>query len=208
MRASIAASILVVLLAGASALAQDDAPAQESSGTSGNTQFLIGERYMTDKDFWEPFDTQMMFGVEVDFAPAKSPIHVALAGSFSTDDTRVSAPFHGATGDVRVGLAEFSAGFLWHPVRHGIVRPYIGGGAVLLGASIDTDIGSFFGDSDTDTSFGFYGNAGVFFKVGESFNIGVDGRIVRGTDFDFSGLQADADYEQVAMLLGFSWGKK
>lgn len=206
MKAPIAVLALALALP---ALAQEEAPPPSSSGgTAGNTQFLIGERYMTDNEFWEPFDTQMMFGVEVDFAPAKSPIHVALAGSFSTDDTRVVVPFHGATGDVRVGLAEFSAGFLWHPVKRGIVRPYIGGGAVLIGASIDTDIGSFFGDSDTDTSFGFYGNAGVFFKVGETFNIGVDGRVVRGTSFEFAGLDADGDYEQVAMLLGFSWGTK
>ena len=206
MRAPIAVLALALALP---ALAQEEAPPPTSSGsTAGNTQFLIGERYMSDDGFWQPFDTQLMFGVEVDFAPAKSPIHVALGGSISGDDRHVSTPFHGSTGNVRVGMLEFSAGFLWHPVKKGVVRPYIGGGAVLMGAAIDADIGTFFGGSDTDSSFGFYGNVGVFFKVGETFNIGVDGRAVRGTSFEFPGIDADGDYEQVAMLLGFSWGAK
>ena len=49
-------------------------------------------------------------------------------------------------------------------------------------------------------------NVGIFFKVGDTFNIGFDGRIVRGTDVTFGGIETDVDYEQASLLLGFSWG--
>ena len=170
---------------------------------AGNTQFLIGQRYLDDS--WKPLDEPSMFGVEVDFAPAQSPVHVALGGFLSSDKQHVSTPFYGSTGSVEVDMLELSAGFLWHPLRRGVVRPYVGAGIVRIYAAIDSEFG-FFGSSENDESFGFYGNGGLFFKVGERFNIGIDGRVVRGTKLDFSGTETNGNYEQVALLLGFSWG--
>jgi opacity protein-like surface antigen len=86
------------------------------------------------------------------------------------------------------------------------VRPYVGGGALRIFASTDSGANAWNGGDD-DTSFGFYGNAGVYFKVGDHFNIGLDGRIVRGTKILLVGVEGDADYEQLSMLIGFSWGK-
>jgi hypothetical protein len=184
------------------ALASPPARAQEPM--SGNVQFLVGQRWLDDD--WEPLDEPAIFGVEVDFAPASSPVRVALAGMLGGDNANVAGDFYGDTGDVDIGFLELSAGFLWHPVRQGFARPYIGAGVLMMGAAIGSDW-DWWDASDSDHSFGFYGNLGVYFKVGESFNIGMDGRIVRGTEFSFAGTEVDADYEQAALLLGFSWGK-
>ena len=50
---------------------------------TGNVQFLIGQTYLS--DFWKPIDEPASFGIEVDFGPSKSLVHVALAWSGSGD---------------------------------------------------------------------------------------------------------------------------
>jgi len=167
---------------------------------TGNVQFLIGERRLSDD--WRAKSDPSVFGVEIDFAPAKSPVHVALSMQLSGDDSTLPGPL--SSGDVDVGFFEFSAGFLWLP-RKGVVRPYIGGGALTMAAATGNDF-LLFGADEHDQSFGFYGNLGVFFKVGDHFNIGVDGRVVRETSFELGPIERDGDYEQAAFLIGFSWG--
>jgi opacity protein-like surface antigen len=205
--------LVAALLAAGTARAEDPpdtapaevAPTPESSGgMTGNVQFLIGQTYLG--DFWKPLDEPASFGLEIDFGPSKSLVHVAMAWSGSGDSATVTAPYFGRTGHVSVGTLEFSAGFLVLPVRHAPVRPYVGGGALRIFASTDSGANAWNGGDD-DTSFGFYGNAGVYFKVGDHFNIGLDGRIVRGTKILLVGVEGDADYEQLSMLIGFSWGK-
>jgi len=188
---------------------EDTAPAAEatstpsSDGMTGNVQFLIGQTYLG--DFWSPLDEPAAFGIEVDFGPSKSLVHVAMALSGAHDSATVTSPFFGELGSVAVGYLEFSAGFLIHPVRKAPVRPYFGAGALRMIAATDSGANAWNG-GESDQSFGFYGNAGIFFKVGDHFNIGFDGRIVRGTDIVLFGIEGDADYEQINMLLGFSWG--
>lgn len=176
--------------------------ASRAAEMSGNVQFLIGQRWLSDA--WRAVDEPSVFGVEVDFAPQTSPVRVALGLQISGDSSTLPGPITGS-GDVDVGFFELSAGFLWHPVKKAIVRPYIGGGIVTIGAATGTDL-VFFGADESDQSFGFYGNAGVFFKVGDHFNIGLDGRIVRETEFELGPTEIDGDYEQAALLIGFSWG--
>lgn len=190
-----------VLVFAAGVLVAGGASAEDMSG---NVQFLVGQRYMS--DYWKPLDRPTMFGVIVDFAPESSPVRVALGGQFSWDSQSTSIPVFGKTGDVAAGTFEFSAGFVWLPVKKAPVRPYIGAGAVLITAAAGSDWGDF-GSGDTDTSFGFYGNAGIYFKVGDTFNIGLDGRIVRGTTIQLGPTEGNANYEQLSLLLGFSFGK-
>ncbi len=201
----VALGLALILVAGRAALAEDEPPATAANdGMEGNVQFLVGQTYLD--DVWQPLDQPAVFGVEVDFAPKKSPVHVALALSVSGDRARVPNPYYGQTGSVAIGLAEFSAGFIWLPVKRAIARPYVGAGALTLIAGVDAGANAWNG-GDADQSFGFYANAGLFFKVGSSFNIGFDGRIVRGTSLTIAGTKLDADYERASLLLGFSWGE-
>jgi hypothetical protein len=176
----------------------------QAEDMSGNVQFLVGQRWLGDD--WKPVNQPAIFGVEVDFAPASSPIRVALANMISGDSAHIPGSVLGRTGDLNVAFFELSAGFLWVPLRKGVARPYIGAGVVLMGAGVGTDW-NFWDSGDHDHSFGFYENVGVYFKVGDTFNIGMDGRFVQGTKFQFAGQDVDGDYEQASLLLGFSWGK-
>jgi hypothetical protein len=207
--------LVASLLAGSAALAEEPesppppagtASTPSDDGMAGNVQFLVGQTYLS--DFWKPLDEPMGFGVEVDFAPKKSPIRVALATRFSFETESVSTPYFGEIGKVGAGFLEFSGGFLWLPLRHGVVRPYLGGGAVQIFAGFGAGSGSDFWDGgDGDASFGFYADGGIFFKVGDTFNVGFDGRIVRGTNITIAGVEGNANYTQVNMLFGFSWGE-
>ena len=199
-----ALGLTAMLVAGSSAFAEDTPTAAQNDGMEGNVQFLIGQNYLG--DVWQPLDQPAVFSVEVDFAPKKSPVHVALASSVSGDSASVVNPYYGQTGHVAVGFVEFSAGFIWLPVKHAIARPYLGAGALTLIAGVDAGANAWNG-GDADQSFGFYANAGLFFKVGDSFNIGFDGRIVRGTSITIAGTKVDADYERASLLVGFSWGE-
>jgi len=174
-----------------------------AEGMAGNTQFLMGQTYL--HDFWKPLDEPASFGLEVDFAPASSPVHVALGLNVAADSKTVPGIFYGETGKVGAGFLEFSAGFLWHPVKKAVVRPYLGAGIVRTFVGVGGS-SNFWSGGDSDSSFGFYGNAGVFFKVGDVFNVGLDGRIVRGTSITLAAEDIDADYGQASLLLGFSWG--
>lgn len=221
MRRGITALALLAMLIASSAALADDTPAsgstdstqptestepakpvEDTGGTAGNVQFLFGQTYLP--DFWRPLDEPMSFGIEVDFAPKTSPVHVAFAWHAFAETEHVDLPYFDRTGSVGDGFAEVSVGFLWLPVKHGVVRPYIGGGGLTMVAAVGG--GSDWWNGDRDYSFGFYGNAGVFFKVGNVFHLGFDGRIVRGTNISLAGRNGDADYEQVNMLMGFSWG--
>ncbi len=192
---------LIALTIACAALAAGNACAD---GMAGNTQFLIGQTYLSDD--WKPLDEPSSFGVEVDFAPAKSPVHVALGFSVAGESKRVSGPVFGQTGKVGAGILEFSAGAAWHPVKKGVVRPYLGVGVVRVFAGVGSG-SDFWSGGESDQSFGFYGNAGVFFKVGDTFNIGFDGRIVRGTSISIANFDTNTNYGQASLLLGFSWGQ-
>lgn len=181
----------------------ESAPASDD-GFAGNVQFLVGQTWLS--DYWEPLDEPMSFGVEADFAPKKSPVHVALGLHFGGQGETVSLPYFGDTGNVGAGFVELSAGFVWLPVKKSVARPYLGAGVVQMFAGIGAG-SDLWDEGDGDASFGFYGNAGIFFKIGDSFNIGIDGRIVRGTDITIAGFDGDADYEQASLLFGFSWGE-
>jgi hypothetical protein len=198
--------LAALLCAGSAALADDTAGTASDNGMAGNVQFLVGQTYLT--DYWKPLDRPISFGLEVDFAPKTSPVRVALGMHVSGERETVSSPYFDQTGKVGAGFLEFSAGFVWLPVKHAVVRPYLGAGVVQMFAGVGSGSGSdVWTDGDGDASFGFYADGGIFFKVGDTFNIGVDGRIVRGTSITLAGVEGDANYTQVNMLFGFSWGE-
>jgi hypothetical protein len=167
---------------------------------AGDTQFLIGQRWLD--DVWQPLDEPSSFGFETSFGPSTSIARVALGFSVAYDKADVVTPFFGDTGDVADVFGEFNAGFQINPVKKGFVRPYLGAGVLRMYGATGTNWDFFDGDS----SFGFYGNLGIYFKVGEHFNVGFDGRIVGGTDIQIAGRDVNADYTQASILIGFSWG--
>lgn len=170
----------------------------------GNVNFVGGTRSFGDDDLFEEIDSQSFGGVTVDFGPDSWPVTLAIGlyGSFGEEENIFGEI------DLQTAVSELSFGV--HKVwKVNATRPFVGGGltsvstwAEFEGPGDDVD--------DTDTSVGLYVQGGVFWKIGSRFNIGIDGRLVTGTDveMDFDGrlsAEGDADYFQVGLLLGWGW---
>jgi hypothetical protein len=79
-------------------------------------------------------------------------------------------------------------------------QPYVGAGAAWL----DANAKSSGGFDDDDNSAAAYAHAGLGWQF-TNFQIGVDGRVLLGTDFEFDSNDTDLDYLQLAAFIGWSF---
>ncbi len=189
--------LLLVTLAPAAALA------------GGNANFTIGQRDLGSD--WDPLDGQIMFGATVDWGMDDWPVHLAWGLNASADS---QDNVYGTNVEFTAALAELSFGVLWLPIKDKPFRPYLGAGIAGVSAAYQAEA---FGVSidDDDQDFGYYANAGIYWRLGSSFNLGIDLRYGGGTEFDFSipsefgrqALTVDGGYFAYSLLLGFGWGK-
>lgn len=171
----------------------------------GNANFVLGIRQFDEND-WEPVEDQEVFGVDVDFGEPGWPINLDIGFHVSSDEDDLTDGFFLGDVDLKVTVSEISFGVVktWK-TGTGQVRPFIGGGGSVIKAEAEFDtpgLGSF--DED-DTTFALYGRGGVYWRIGSRFNIGLDGRILGGSDFEIEGIDFDASYFQVGLLLGWGW---
>jgi hypothetical protein len=100
--------------------------------------------------------------------------------------------------------AEASTGEIYGGVRKSfgedVVRPYVGAGLSFINA--EAELG---GVDDDDSSGAVYVHGGIAFAVSESFFLGIDLRFLMGSDIDIFGSDADADYGQLAFMMGFGF---
>jgi len=168
----------------------------------GDANFIYGTRSMND-DAWEPTDDQDVYGLTVDFGGKDWPVYIAVSYFDSEDEGELASfPILGAV-SLDSELSEWDLGVrkIW-TVKS--VRPFVGGGVSVIDADADVDsaIGS---TSDSDDTEGLYVEGGVYWRLGEAFNLGLHGRIVEGTDVTLFDQDGDADYWQIGALLGFGW---
>lgn len=168
----------------------------------GDLNFVYGTRSLDD-DAWDPTDDQEVYGATIDFGAKGWPLHIAVS-YFDSDDKGelASFPILGAV-DLDSELNEWSVGVrrTWKP---GNARPFLGGGLTRIDA--DADVSSALGStSDSDSTEGLYLEGGVFWRLGEAFNLGLHGRLVEGTDVTLFDQDGDADYWQIGALVGFGW---
>jgi len=158
---------------------------------------LIGQRSLDEHD-WEPLEDQPCLGVEFSSESSGAWVGWEIGFAASTDDDNVlGIDFEGTTtelfGGVKKTFGESTAA----------VRPYVGAGVAVINADLE---GEFMGlsASDDDTGVGGYAHGGFFWVVTGTFSVGLDARILAGTDIELFGVEGDADYFQIAFVLG--WG--
>ncbi len=162
----------------------------------GNANFLLGERWMTDSSKWDPWDSQDLFGVTVDFGAAKWPVHLETGFHGSSKTENVFGT------DVTGSADEFFFGVnkTWDVGKGRKVHPFAGGGVSSVTAKLEAS-----GASIDDTSAGYYVHGGVFWRLGHRFNLGFDFRALGGTSMNFQGLEFNSNYTQAALILGWGW---
>ena len=173
---------------------------------TGNVNFFVGQKSLSSSD-WEPVEKQGEFGAVMSFGQKTWPVSIAVDVLVSTDDQDAFDPFignytlTGTTYEVDFGVRK-----VWGKAR---TRPYIGAGLALLGASAEIESGGASIDGD-DSAVGFWADAGIFWRLGSHFNLGLDVRYSDAdVDLDFgSGLVATdvgAGGFSYGLLLGFGW---
>ena len=171
----------------------------------GNANFVLGGRQL-DKDFWEPMDEQSVFQATVDFGKKGWPIHLAVGvGTSAEEKDNQFNPFTATFDKLTRSVSELSFGVMkiWEP--RGNIRPFVGGGLSSVTATFEDDNPTIGKITQDDTSPGFYVQGGVFWRIGTRFNIGLEARMLRGTDISIGGADGDADYDQFGLVLGWGW---
>ncbi len=166
----------------------------EDANTVTNFTVLVGQR-MLDEDDWEPVEDQIVMGVEVDQYELDESFGWEVGIQYSDDDGSVLGT------DVSGSTTEFSFGVrktFWYS---GKLHPYIGLGISTLRAESDISGGT----RDKDGAVGGYAHAGLYWNVGQNFNVGVDVRTLQLTDITLNGVDADSNYFQGAVTLGLAF---
>lgn len=182
----------------AAATPAQDAARLESSWAT-DVFFLVGGRELDDTAAWEGLEKPVAFGME--FSARRRGSWLGFEGGFQAayDETTVLGV---DVSDLFLELY-FGGRITGDLGSEGRVHPYLGLGGTLLYTEVSGEAGGL-ALSEDDTSLGFYGHAGVYARLGRAFLLGLDARLVTGTDVSVFGVDTDSDYAQVSLLLGWS----
>jgi hypothetical protein len=174
-----------------------------STIAGGEVNFFFGKK---DIDDAEPADDQTEFGAAFNIGVADWPVSLAVDILQSSDDAEYSYSGYYSTYkfnlDVEVLEVDLGVRKLFLEDK---IQPYLGGGLVYADLDVEVTF-SGRGVSEGDSGVGLWANAGVLFRVGERFNVGID---VRHSDVEVTLEDVDVDVggTHYGVLFGFRWGE-
>ena len=155
---------------------------------------LLGGGRWLNKDDWSPLQHQQVFGLEIDESYAETGSGYEAGALYAHDED-----------DLESTTYEFYGGYRYTfdaAAQEGL-HPFISLGAALSHAELDA------GETDDDIVLGAYLRAGVLWDVAERVRVGLDYRRLFAEDYGFdlggSHVNADADYDQLTLSLGFEF---
>ncbi len=168
----------------------------------GETNVFLGQKDVKDLD-----DDLDEFGVALTFG-GDWPVAIAvdiLRGDISESYTYYYVGDGGVyTANAEAEVLEVNLG-VRKTFLDGKVQPYVGGGVVWADLDFSVSVPGLGSFSESDSGVGFWGNAGVLFRIGERFNVGVDVRR-SDVDADIEGESVEIGGTHYGVLLGFRWG--
>jgi opacity protein-like surface antigen len=188
--------VLAASFGGACASVSPSPFPQEAGSTRPSQLFTVslGSRSMDDSTAWDQIDKPVSVGFEG--GSVGDPIGYELGVFFARDSTTEMGV------DVSANFLEASFGGRG-TFGDGPLMPYVGAGISLILAEVEGESGGLT-VSDDDAGAGLYIHGGALYRLGNTFYLGLDARLVTGTSVDIFGIDTDADYTQVALVLG--WG--
>ena len=169
-------------------------PAIARADSKGDVNFIIGAKSL-DRNDWNPVEDQGEFGAEVTWGGSHWPIAFAtdlVASSHGAD--LLGIRINGQTSELAFGLRK-----IWEA---GAARPYIGGGVAKIAAQLEQA-----GVKEDDTALGEWVGAGIFWRLGSRFNLGLAARLSRGKVTLF-GTEIEAGGTHAGLILGWGWPAK
>lgn len=180
------------MLAACATVPSTSAVDADPESRSNRIGLYVGQRSL-DEDEWEPVENQATFGIEYAHEkPDSAGFEIGVMASGDEDD------FAGL--DIELNTREIYAGIVKSFRSEGI-RPYLGGGLALIRADVEV---SGIGDADDDSP-AAYVHGGVAFDIPPSLFLGIDLRMLFGSDLEPAGVETDVDYAQLAFVLGFAF---
>ena len=163
---------------------------------TGNVNFLLGVKALESNE-WAPVEDHAAFGILVDFRKQEWPVSIAIdfLGSYS-EKTELGVKFEGSTSEINAGVRK-----IWE-VSGTSMRPYIGGGIAFINGEFKGTAGTSISENDNGT--GVWLNGGIYWTLGQSFNLGFDLRYSTA-DVTLFGVEADAGGSYGGLLLGYHW---
>jgi len=189
------APLLVPFLASCAALPSATSP--QDMGVGGRKlTLLFGEREL-DEDDYEPVEDQTAVGLAFSWEPEDS----GLGGEFGVyrseeDDELGSLEAEASTTELFGGVRQNFGGEA--------LRPFVGAGVSWIESKVEIDDGGN-SDSDDDSGAGLYVHGGLDAWISPQVALGVEYRMLLGTDLTLFGEDTDADYGQVTFSIGFSF---
>jgi len=171
------------------------APVEARAGYSFMLRF--GSQSMSDSTAWEGIDQPIALGLDFASHGTRSQFGPEYGLGIAGDGTTVAGI------DVSSFFVELYGGarYTWDVGEAARFHPYLGAGLAYIFASVD-GAGLV---SDDDSSLGGYVHGGAFYRLGDSFCLGIDARVVGGTSASLFGVETDLDYFELALTLG--WGR-
>lgn len=177
----------------ASCAAAPSAPQEMSTADRANRiSIYLGGREL-DEDDYDPVESQFTFGIEFVHERPENVVGFEIGLMGSEDDGHLG-PFdvEGRTGEIYAGIHK--------SFGTDVVRPYVGVGLAYINSEVEVE-----NVDDDDGSAAGYAHAGINFDVSPAFAIGFDFRILFASDMEIAGVDTDADYGQLALILGFAF---
>lgn len=150
-------------------------------------------------DVWEGVDEHVGVGLTWDQGKPGRLLHWDIGLHFSDSDETFYDPFYGPIKET-VTIAELSGGGLriWDSKPF---KPYLGAGVTLM--LINDELETLSGRLDDDAFLtGLYVRGGIYWRIGEMFNLGIDGRLTYTDDADLFGFEQTPNYRQLGLLFG------
>jgi hypothetical protein len=170
----------------------------------GNVNFVAGSRGLG-SDLWGETDQQHVFGLVADYAGQAWPVRVEGAIFVSSGTGDFIEPVFSSRAEVENRISELAFGLNHTWDTRGRTRPFLGGGLAWLVAESDIRSEFFEDQHDDSEGLGVYAHGGVFWRIGATFNLGVDLRLMGTTELGLFGQNGDAGYGQLGFVFGFGW---
>ncbi len=87
----------------------------------------------------------------------------------------------------------------------GPVHFYGGAGVSLLWGARYTEVDGDEVFEEDDTTVGVFAKAGILFRFAPVFLVGIEGRVLRGAELELGAVDVDADYDELAFVLAWSF---
>jgi hypothetical protein len=170
---------------------------QHADNWNVNANLTIGAKSLDNKD-WEPVESQVELGFNVDFAHKSWPFNIAIGilGSAIDKNDYFGAKVEGSTSELRVGIKK-----IWEPTSN--MQPYINGGLAIISAKLKL---SNYNDelSDDDNGSGGYISGGIFWTLARHLNLGFEIGY-SGATATVVNYNAKAGGSHALFLFGYHW---